>query len=588
MDKSTFYGRGLNSSSPYGTPLNFVVTVLSQTSMYLTWTGGTGKVERSTDGINFTQIGTGTNSFLDENCVSGNIYYYRIKGSVYSNIEAGTYFVTDVDGNRYPQTTIGTQKWLTKNLKTTKYRDGTAIPTDLSNANWALEDGSAGRDGAYAQVNGDVANKMAYGLLYNWHCLNNAKGLAPTGSHVHTKTEADTLMTTLGGVGLAGGKLKETLLAHWDTPNTGAVNTSKFKGVGAGNKNATLGTYASFKAYGIYHTATAFDATKSYRFYMDKASDNTVVDSDLKGYGSSVRCISDIVSVEGNRFADNFLENICGAWSVSYGEPTALVSSDGNQIDLWFYGTVGANTCIHYTYSIDGLTFAEPVPTNIPTGYLRNHAILFKGVYYHYASQSDNTIHLFTGTDKIHYVDQGVVLSKGAAGTWDDAGVSNTFVWQENDGANWFMFYDGYDGAIPFRQGLATASAPEGPWTKYASNPIFPGYLDCDGNFEMPRVNNEVIKHNGLYYVYYMHGNFTNGANINRAYSSDLHTWVDEGEIFDVRKIHGLGLSYGDQCMVQFKGKSYMFDNVSDQSSIAHIDCAIDNRPLIAMLALTP
>lgn len=56
--------------------------------------------------------------------------------------------ITDVDGNRYGIVTIGIQTWLTSNLKTTKYADGTAIPNVTDNSAWA-----ALTTGAYCSYN---------------------------------------------------------------------------------------------------------------------------------------------------------------------------------------------------------------------------------------------------------------------------------------------------------------------------------------------------------------------------------------------------------------------------------------------------
>ena len=44
--------------------------------------------------------------------------------------------ITDADGNVYTSVTIGTQEWMSENLRTTKYSDGTAIPNVTGNTEW--------------------------------------------------------------------------------------------------------------------------------------------------------------------------------------------------------------------------------------------------------------------------------------------------------------------------------------------------------------------------------------------------------------------------------------------------------------------
>lgn len=45
--------------------------------------------------------------------------------------------ITDIDGNVYNTVVIGTQRWLTQNLKVTKYRNGDSIPEVTDNTTWA-------------------------------------------------------------------------------------------------------------------------------------------------------------------------------------------------------------------------------------------------------------------------------------------------------------------------------------------------------------------------------------------------------------------------------------------------------------------
>jgi len=58
--------------------------------------------------------------------------------------------VTDVDGNIYNTVRIGDQVWMTQNLKTTKYNDGTSIPSIIDDTDWSND-----TVGAYCTYNND-------------------------------------------------------------------------------------------------------------------------------------------------------------------------------------------------------------------------------------------------------------------------------------------------------------------------------------------------------------------------------------------------------------------------------------------------
>lgn len=104
--------------------------------------------------------------------------------------------VTDIDGNEYETVMIGNQLWMAENLRTTRYRDGTDIPTGLSDTDWANTE-----DGAYAvyphnNVTGiDSASEMVdiFGKLYNFMTIENDKGLCPEGWRVGTADDYDGL-----------------------------------------------------------------------------------------------------------------------------------------------------------------------------------------------------------------------------------------------------------------------------------------------------------------------------------------------------------------------------------------------------------
>ena len=110
------------------------------------------------------------------------------KTTTTTSFVCGVSTVKDIDGNIYNTVSIGTQCWTKENLKTTKYKDGTAIPTGLNDAEWANT-----TTGAYAIYDNNAANNTTYGKLYNWYAVNTGN-LAPAGWHVPTDAEWTTLI----------------------------------------------------------------------------------------------------------------------------------------------------------------------------------------------------------------------------------------------------------------------------------------------------------------------------------------------------------------------------------------------------------
>ena len=98
--------------------------------------------------------------------------------------------ITDVDGNVYTSVTIGTQEWMTENLRTSKYSDGSAIPNVKDDTQW-----SNLSTAAWSHYDNDNQYDTIYGKLYNWYTVETGK-LCPTGWHVPTDAEW-TILTCL-------------------------------------------------------------------------------------------------------------------------------------------------------------------------------------------------------------------------------------------------------------------------------------------------------------------------------------------------------------------------------------------------------
>jgi|GEM_PF-382698 len=212
---------------------------------------------------------------------------------------------TDVDGNVYTVVEIGDQCWMGQNLKVERYRDGTNIPTGLSNSAW-----NATTNGAFSVYNNIAANKATFGLLYNWYAVDDSRGLCPTGWRVPSDAEWTQLTDFLGGASVAGGKMKTTgtLSAGtglWESPNGAATNSSGFSGLPGGGRNSSSG-YFNQGFFGFWWSRSdpfpPFAVNRNLQYVGGLAGQN----EESKQDGFSVRCLegepcpSTVTDVDGN------------------------------------------------------------------------------------------------------------------------------------------------------------------------------------------------------------------------------------------------------------------------------------------------
>jgi len=200
--------------------------------------------------------------------------------------------VSDIEGNTYKTIIIGTQTWMAENLKVTHYNDGSEIQYVQSESSepdvW--ENLSTG---AYGYYNDDPSNLDTYGNLYNWYTVDDSRGVCPEGWHVPSDNEYTILTDYLGGTSVAGGKMKEEGLDHWNSPNTGATNESGFTGLPAGIRYNFNGIYASMG--GNSHFWSSSESSSGSASYLELIYDGSYVNraTSYKPYGYSIRCLGD-------------------------------------------------------------------------------------------------------------------------------------------------------------------------------------------------------------------------------------------------------------------------------------------------------
>jgi len=221
-----------------------------------------------------------------------------------ASFTCGTSTVADIDGNSYNTVLIGTQCWTKSNLKVTKYNDGSNIPLDATGG----PTGFSATGGWYALTTGartvyehDNNNLNVYGYLYNHYAVRDSRKICPSGWHVPSDSEWNTLIIAIDPTGntisggsqslIAGGKMKSTTL--WNSPNTGADNSSGFSALPSGVR-----LYGGFTSKGnrtVFWSTTFFPGSSSDNSVREINYNNSNVDWDYgqpkRGY--PIRCLKD-------------------------------------------------------------------------------------------------------------------------------------------------------------------------------------------------------------------------------------------------------------------------------------------------------
>lgn len=190
------------------------------------------------------------------------------------------------DGQKYRTVVIGTQTWMADNLRAINFQAGPPVMymKAISDTTWKNLIVPA-----RTYYNADSAQYyLKYGGLYNWYAATAPGNVCPTGWHVPSLTEWQTLVAFVGDETIAGGMLKSNVAGTWNSPNSGASNTYNFGALPGGYASP----YGQLGNYGYYWTTTPSSPTTAYCIVFNYDGPHVVLPSNpVKQMGYSIRCV---------------------------------------------------------------------------------------------------------------------------------------------------------------------------------------------------------------------------------------------------------------------------------------------------------
>ncbi len=187
----------------------------------------------------------------------------------------------------FKEVKIGNQIWMTENLNVDKFRNGDPIPEVKTDEEWE----KAGEEGqpAWCYYDNDSSNGKIYGKLYNWYAVNDPRGLAPNGYHIPYNFEWDILIGNLGGIEVAGKKMKSNMI--WNEKIKGETNNSGFSALPSGFRGKEGSKQKETNCY--WWSSSEYDDEFAWLRNLHHNAVNIDWNYFDKGLGLSVRCVKD-------------------------------------------------------------------------------------------------------------------------------------------------------------------------------------------------------------------------------------------------------------------------------------------------------
>ena len=231
-------------------------------------------------------IGDGSGDINNDGCVQLNdlldlLSAYGNCGAEESAWQCGD--PLEYQGHGYETVQIGEQCWFAENLRAENYKNGDFISANLDNSEW-----TSTTSGATVFYGDDVSSLQAYGRLYNWHAVDDSRGLCPNAWRIPSDGDWTVLTDFLGGSATAGAQMKTT--DGWNGDGDGA-NSSGFSGVPGGSR-ASNGNFYLAGSSGYWWSATPYGSSAWYRTvsYNDDSVNRNFA---YHRNGYSVRCVRD-------------------------------------------------------------------------------------------------------------------------------------------------------------------------------------------------------------------------------------------------------------------------------------------------------